>query len=51
MTLLDVGQGLSAVIQAGNRTLVYDTGDGQPEGFSQAEKVLVPYLDRRGVDR
>ena len=51
VTLLDVGQGLSVVIQAGNRTLVYDTGDGQPEGFSQAEKVLVPYLYRRGVDR
>lgn len=51
VTLLDVGQGLSAVIQAGNRTLVYDTGDGQPGGFSQAEKVLVPYLDRSGVER
>lgn len=51
VTLLDVGQGLSVVIHAGNRTMIYDTGDGQPEGFSQAEKVLLPYLDRRGVDR
>lgn len=51
VTLLDVGQGLSVVIHAGNRTLVYDTGDGQLGGFSQAEKVLLPYLDRRGVDR
>ena len=47
MTLLDVGQGLSIVVQVGGRTLVYDTGFGEPNGFTQAEKVLLPYLAHR----
>jgi len=34
MTLLDVGQGLSVVIQVGERTLIYDTGYGEPGGFT-----------------
>jgi competence protein ComEC len=49
MTLLDVGQGLSAVIQVGERTLIYDTGYGEPGGFTQAEKVLLPYLTDRDI--
>lgn len=51
MTLLDVGQGLSAVIQVGERTLIYDTGYGEPEGFTQVEKVLLPYLATRNIER
>ena len=51
MTLLDVGQGLSMVIHIGDRTLVYDTGYGEPEGFTQAEKVLLPYLATRNIER
>ena len=51
ITLLDVGQGLSVVIHVGTRTLVYDTGYGEPEGFTQAEKVLLPYLVDRGIER
>ena len=51
MTLLDVGQGLSLVMQVGDRTLIYDTGYGEPGGFTQAEKVLLPYLVTRDVDR
>lgn len=49
VTFLDVGQGLAVVIEGGGKTMVYDTGDGYPEGFSQAEKTLVPYLRSRGV--
>ena len=49
MTLLDVGQGLSIVLHIEGQTLVYDTGYGDPEGFTQAEKVLLPYLADRGI--
>ena len=34
MTMLDVGQGLSVVIQVGEHTLIYDTGYGEPGGFT-----------------
>jgi len=51
MTLLDIGQGLSIVIHAAGHTLVYDTGYGGSEGFTQAEKVLLPYLADRKVER
>jgi len=51
MTLLDVGQGLSVVIQVGERTLIYDTGYGEPGGFTQVEKVLLPYLATRNIER
>ncbi len=50
VTVLDVGQGLAVVIESGGKTLVYDTGDGYPDGFSQAEKTLAPYLRSRGIE-
>ena len=46
---LDVGQGLAAVVRAPGLTLVYDTGDAVPSGFSQFGKVVVPYLRHRGL--
>lgn len=49
LSVLDVGQGLSVVLAAGGQTLVYDTGDAPPLGASQAQKVLIPYLDRLGT--
>lgn len=45
----DVGQGTSVLIQSGTKTLLYDTGPGQPHGSSVAESVLIPALDRLGV--
>jgi competence protein ComEC len=51
VTVMDVGQGLSVVIHAEDRALVYDTGQGRPGGFSQAEKVLLPYLGQRGLNK
>ena len=51
IAILDVGQGLSVVIQAGRRTLVYDTGQAYPNGMSQAGKVLLPFLASRGVTK
>ena len=44
VTLLDVGQGLSLVIQTSKGISVYDTGPKYRSGFSTAEAVLIPYL-------
>ncbi|MDG1315483.1 MAG: ComEC/Rec2 family competence protein, partial [Flavobacteriaceae bacterium] len=50
LAVLDVGQGLSIVLSAGGKTLIYDTGDAPPLGISQAQKALIPYLNRMGVE-
>lgn len=50
VTVLDVGQGLAAVVETAGRTLVYDTGPRYPGGFSLADAVVAPYLRRRAVD-
>jgi competence protein ComEC len=44
MTVLDVGQGLSAVIQTHRRLLVFDTGPAFRSGFNTGEAVVTPYL-------
>ena len=46
--LLDVGQGLSTVVETRHHTLVFDTGPEFPTGFSTAEAVVVPFLGTRG---
>ena len=49
VTMLDVGQGLSVVVQTRNRLLLYDTG---PAGnTSAAQKVVLPFLRTRGLRR
>jgi competence protein ComEC len=50
-TLLDVGQGLSGVVETAGHVLVYDTGPAYASGFNTAEAVLLPYLRSRGVAR
>ena len=49
LTVLDVGQGLSVVVQTQNHTLVYDTGAAYPSGFNLADAVILPYLREQGV--
>lgn len=54
MTLLDVGQGLAAVVETRSHVLVYDTGANWGDRFIVAESVLVPYLHGQGkqaIDR
>lgn len=51
LTLLDVGQGLSAVVRTQSRTLVYDLGPRYPSGFETGSAVVVPYLREVGVER
>lgn len=49
LTVLDVGQGLSAVIRTHDHTLVYDMGPGDPIGFNAGTAVVVPFLRNQGV--
>jgi competence protein ComEC len=53
-TLLDVGQGLAAVVETRDHVLVYDSGPAFRSGFNTGDAVLVPYLVKRGyrhIDR
>ena len=54
LTVLDVGQGLSAVIQTRRHLLVFDAGPAFRSGFNAGEAVVTPYLRWLGygfVDR
>lgn len=44
LTVLDVGQGLSVVIQTRTHTAVYDTGMGYPDGYNMGDVVLLPFF-------
>jgi competence protein ComEC len=48
-SLLDVGQGLAAVIETQHHTLVYDTGAKFGESYDLGKMVLLPFLHHRGV--
>lgn len=48
-TLLDVGQGLAAVVRTERHVLVYDTGPRRGSGFDAGRFVLVPFLRQQGV--
>lgn len=50
-TLLDVGQGLSAVVQTRQHVLVYDAGPAWSKRFDTGEAVVLPYLRQAGVKR
>ncbi len=50
-TLLDVGQGLAAVVRTREHTLVFDTGPRYPSGFNTGDAVLLPFLRHVGVSR
>lgn len=50
-SFLDVGQGLSVVLQTRNSVILYDTGPSYPGGGSAAQRYVLPYLRSRGVRR
>ena len=50
-TLLDVGQGLAAVVRTANHVLVYDTGPRLGTNLDAGRAVLVPFLRQQGVKR
>lgn len=47
--LLDVGQGMSAVIERNGRAIIYDTGARFGENFSYAERIILPFLKSKGI--
>ncbi len=51
LTLLDVGQGLSVVVQTANHVLVYDTGAKFSETNDAGRSILVPYLRSQGISQ
>lgn len=50
-SLLDVGQGLAAVVRTQHHVLVYDTGPRFSATFDTGAAVVVPYLRANGVAR
>jgi competence protein ComEC len=51
MTVLDVGQGLSVLIETENHSLLYDAGFQSSSGFSMGQAVVSPYLDARKIQK
>src|SRR3569623_1107465 len=51
LTLLDVGQGLSAVIRTADHSLVFDTGPAFSASFDAGAAAVAPYLRAVGVGR
>lgn len=48
-TLLDVGQGLAAVVRTRDHVLVYDTGPRFSAHFDTGAAVIVPFLRQQGI--
>ncbi len=51
LTVLDVGQGLSAVVQTEKHFLVFDAGPRFGSSFDMGESVVLPYLRSMGALR
>ena len=51
LTVFDVGQGLSALVQTTHHALLFDAGPGNPEGSNAGESVVVPSLRALGVNQ
>ena len=51
ITTLDVGQGLSHVIQTSKHILLFDTGARYPSGFNLGDSVIAPYLRAKHIQR
>ena len=49
MTVLDVGQGLSVVVQTTYHSLVYDTGAKFSEESDMGQSAILPFLRQQGV--
>lgn len=49
VTLLDVGQGLAAVVRTASHVLVFDTGPRFRSGSDTGDMVVAPYLQSRGI--
>lgn len=50
-TLLDVGQGLAAVLQTNQHVLLFDTGPKFGEGSDTGARVILPFLENQGIKK
>lgn len=50
-SVMDVGQGLSVLVQTRTHTLLFDTGPEYPSGFSASKAAIVPYLQSQGIQK
>jgi competence protein ComEC len=50
MTLLDVGQGLSAIIETSKHVLVFDTGAKYSDHYDMGDAVVIPFLNSKGIE-
>ncbi|MEO1917304.1 MAG: DNA internalization-related competence protein ComEC/Rec2, partial [Candidatus Thioglobus sp.] len=50
ITILDVGQGTSHVVQTQNHTLLFDTGARYPSGFNLGGSVINPFLKAKQIN-
>ncbi|MCL1129457.1 DNA internalization-related competence protein ComEC/Rec2 [Shewanella sairae] len=48
--ILDVGQGLSVIVEHNKRALIYDTGARYGDSFSYAERAIKPFLVSKGIN-
>ena len=49
LRVMDVGQGTAVLFRSGSRTLLYDTGGGNPVGPNVASTVITPFLRKQGL--
>ena len=50
-TVLDIGQGTAVLVETATRKLLYDTGPIQGKHDDAGQRVILPYLRGRGIDR
>ncbi|MFT5134380.1 MAG: competence protein ComEC [Gammaproteobacteria bacterium] len=51
LTLLDVGQGLSAVLETANHVVLFDTGPRFSSRFDAGSAVIIPFLRQKRINR
>ncbi len=51
LVVIDVGQGLSALVRTADHALLFDAGPAVEEGFDAGERAVVPALRALGVTR
>jgi competence protein ComEC len=49
LSVLDVGQGLSVLIQTRNHSLIYDMGSSRDGRFDLGSRIVVPEIRNRGI--
>lgn len=51
LSVLDVGQGLSAIVRTHSQTLVFDTGPAWYGGGDAGARIVAPFLQSRGIKK